>query len=146
MNGKQGQGNQGSGRKDEGSGYTLDKNKIQNWIKNGIDTAAIDDYDRLGQKLAKEGLTSTQFRAIFGSVRKIELFGIKDQLTEFLLLKPKIAYTFKRHGDKMKTFYEFFVCSFEAVVGPKEELEKRFKNFADSLEAVLAFHKYHGGN
>ncbi len=139
MNGKQGQGNQGSG-------YTLEKQKIQNWIKTGIDSTAIDEYDRLGQKLAKEGLTSTQFRAIFGSVRKIQLFGIKEQLTEFLLLKPKMAYTYRRHGDKMKTFYDFFICSFEAVVGPKEELEKRFKNFADSLEAVLAFHKYHGGN
>lgn len=80
-------------------------------------------------------------------MRRIQMKGFRNEITAFLLLKPKLAYAVKRNENYgLKDFFEFFKKCFDNVnTKDIKEGEKNFKNFMQLTEAVLAYHKYHGG-
>lgn len=120
-----------------------------NWITDKLDEDAIKFAEDFGEQLKKDNLTTSQIRNFFGEVRRIQMRGIEKEKSAFLLLKPKLAYATKRKGGiGAENFKKVMEQAHNAVMDARnngDEFKKRFKNYVDFLEAILAFHKAHGG-
>ncbi len=115
--------------------------------------------DRLGKALEKQGLGTSQIRALFGEVRQIQgdlsTKGWPQAKRRLLLLKPKMAY--RAHKDRqVKGLVDVLDPALDLVVhapsrpeGERAVLdntqEDNFQRFVDFFEAILAYHKAHGG-
>lgn len=93
-------------------------------------------------------VSTSQIRNIYGTVKKLEMqreFDIKAY-RQLLLLKPKLAYARGRADTKKKPAFEKLEktlgVAIDAVSINDPETFKRFCNF---FEAILAYHKAHGG-
>jgi len=108
---------------------------------------AIEFAEQFGEEIVRQGLTTSQIRNFFGEVRRIQMKGIENEKTAFLLLKPKLAYAAKRAAKQgADMFKDVILKAHEVVMEAKDnddEFEARFKNFVDFLEAILAYHKVH---
>lgn len=107
--------------------------------------------DALGQELSRP-LNTSQIRALFGEVRQIEgLMSIdhKKAWRRLYLLKPKMAYRVRRAtGVGVRGLVDVLNPALDEVLKAKDEetQKKYFKQFVEFFEAILAYHKYHGGN
>ncbi len=129
--------------REDRSNYDLSTHKgnIQNWINSGISKDTVTFADGFGKFIANNGLTTSQIRTAFGEMRRIQINGYEGLKTDFILLKPKLAYAVKRHNKPGLTkFFDFFSIGYEVV-----DSEIQFKNFMQLMEAVLAYHKYYDG-
>ncbi len=99
--------------------------------------------ERLGQDFAN-GLSTSQIRNVFGEVKRLQMKGQFDQQAarELILLKPKLAYQAGRH-DRTKVPQLAKVLS--AAIDRVGSDQRRFENFVDFFEAILAYHKAYGG-
>lgn len=136
-----------SGRNSQDFDLNPWSDKIKKWITDKIDKNTIDFADQFGEFIAQNGLTTSQIRAFFGEMRRIQMNGYSSQKTDFLLLKAKLAYAVKRHNKPGLTkFFNFFSIAYNEVNTNDDAVGKvNFKNTMDLMEAVLAYHKYHGG-
>jgi CRISPR-associated protein Csm2 len=104
----------------------------------------------LGKSLKEDGLTTSQIRGIFGTVRQIEMMWTPsaDQdskkraqaIRKLILLKPKLAYQAERH--KPVKPLETVLGQAIDQVGNKRE---NFVRFVEFFEAILAYHTAFGG-
>lgn len=107
--------------------------------------------DPLGSELARP-LTTAQIRALFGEVRQIQgqmSIEHKKAWRRLHLLKPKIAYRVRRApGQGVKMLADVLNPALDEVLKAKDEPTQKayFKNFVEFFEAILAYHKFHGGN
>lgn len=130
-------------------------------IKEKVTDATVDFAKRFGSYLGKDDwhqetdrngrtrrvkeakLTTSQLRKFFGEVKKQQMNGYDE--TEFVLLKPKLAYAVGRAKDpdaKINDFYHVVSKAIDCVKAvTKEESEKRFHNFIKVFEAIVAYHK-----
>lgn len=116
------------------------------WITQGIDKECVNFADKLGEQLTSGKLSTSQIRNIFGELKRIELRGFGAEKSAFYLLKPKMAYAAGRANNAgVSRFKEVFDEAFNAVDTDGLEADKHFKNFVDFFEAILAYHKAHGG-
>ncbi len=122
------------------------------WIKDGIKKEAVEYANQLGKKLTVEKFTTSQIRNFYGELIRIKMAGIDSpkNKSSFHLLHPKLAYSAKRAEKKGEigaiTFKDEILKAHEAVeIDRSEQLSLRFQNFCDLCEAILAFHKAHGG-
>jgi CRISPR-associated protein Csm2 len=117
---------------------------------------AIEFAEQFGKEIVSQGLTTSQIRNFFGEVRRIQMKGIENEKTAFLLLKPKLAYAAKRaertgavmFKDIVLKAHDVVMEAHDVVMEAKDnngEFKARFKNFVDFLEAILAYHKVYGG-
>lgn len=113
-------------------------------VEKGIDNGFINWADDFGQSIARSVSTS-QIRNIFGSVKKMEMEAEMD-LAQVLLLKPRIAYADKRNKG-LHDLAKELIAGIDAVDAGKSPDEKkaRFKRFCQGFEAILAYHRAHGG-
>jgi len=127
--------------------YSLDKKKIEQWILKGIDKETVEFANGFGEFIANNGLTTSQIRTTFGEMRRIQLNDYVKEKTAFILLKPKLAYAVKRHGKTgLEKFYELFSIAYDFVDTENDNAGSiHFKNLMNLMEAVLAYHKFHGG-
>jgi len=134
----------------------FDKSLITKWIHDGIDKITVDKANDWGNILVdpynkhrvdQDALTTSQIRSVFGELRRIQLNGYRKEKTSFLLLKPKLAYAVKRHKKKgIELFYELFSYAYDAVDTKDDSKgEVHFENLMKFMEAILAYHKFHGG-
>jgi CRISPR-associated protein Csm2 len=118
------------------------------WISDALDRHSIEYALKLGNYLQENGFTTSQIRNIYGEVKRIELSGFEDNYSNFLLLQPKLAYAAAR-ADKRdggaKTFKEQITVAIKEVIGNGDKSTKRFNNFCQLFEAILAYHKANGG-
>ncbi len=113
--------------------------------------------DALGQDLSKI-LNTAQIRALFGEVRQIEGQMSVDHAKAWrrlYLLKPKMAYRVRRaQGQGVRGLVEVLNPAVDEVLKAtgktREETEliqkAYYKHFVEFFEAILAYHKYYGGN
>lgn len=116
------------------------------WITDKPDKEMVRFCDQEGEYLKKKKISSSQLRNIYGEIIRIKLKGYKKMETEFLLLKPKIAYNASRlNNDSAKNHFKNFMTNslFKAMDAVSDE--RTFLNFQKFFEAILAYHKYHGG-
>jgi len=99
----------------------------------------------------KTTLKSTQLRKFFDEVKQIEIEvkekDWKDVEGKLYLLIPSIKYA-KARKLCSKEFVEFIEGSIKKIneTGNEEEKKRRFRNFVKVFEAIVAYHKYHGGD
>ncbi len=112
------------------------------WITNKADEAMIDFSDEAGKYMAKNGLTNSKIRSIYGEIKRIQMGDFEKEKASFLLLRPKVAYALGR-DDKNKGL-ELFKLIFDET-SKKVVDQKSFVNFCNLFESILAFHKSYGG-
>ncbi len=117
------------------------------WITEGFEPQTVDYCENFAKEIKNGGLTTSQIRNFFGEVKRIQMKGIQNEKNAFYMLKPKLAYTAKRANKLgLDLFKDLMSKAHQAVISNDENLEKKFKNYVDLLEAILAYHKAHGGN
>lgn len=99
----------------------------------------VKEAEQLGKHLARN-LTTSQIRNIYGAVKKMQLKG-KPDTHKLLMLKPKLAYAAKRHGEGVDTLKEVLTQAIDHV----GDDQQKFNRFVDFFEAILAYHKDAGG-
>lgn len=125
----------------------------EEWILVGADEDMVGYAEIMGEYMAPKGkskeekdrdrqcLTKSQIRNVFGELKRIQ-GNFSEQISSFYLLKPKVAYAEgrkKTHG--MTLFKRIFDKAWELV----DRDEKRFLNFCNLMEAIIAYHKAYGG-
>lgn len=95
--------------------------------------------DDLNQKGKPKGnkLTTNQLRKFFGEVKRQQMQGYNE--TDFVLLKPKLAYAVGRAKIKDAKINDFYFVMSDAIDRVKDE--RAFKNFIQIFEAIVAYHK-----
>lgn len=111
-----------------------------------------------GKQLAVARLATSQIRSIFGSVRQMESRWYDDKqrnqgIRDLLMLKPKLAYQEARHKSQAVGMLRAMLePAIDAVIDPGTDHtaedgndQDRFRRFMEYFEALLAYHKAHGG-
>ncbi len=131
--------------------------KSPQWIKSGLNTEAIKFAEEFGKSLSNRRLSTSQIRNIFGEVRRIQQKGVTNTSfdSEVLLLKPKLSYARARIGgmnpkasDAARDLESVLVPAIDAIFQDAADVKQkfqRFENFANFFEAILAYHRAHGG-
>lgn len=110
----------------------------------------VKEADRLGKELKEKNLTTSQIRNIFGEVRSIEQevrvgteklpLSVQRRL---LMLKPKMAYQVGRFSSN-RALKDLVKTLSDAIDLIGDDVG-RFHSFVDLFEAILAYHRFHGG-
>lgn len=114
-------------------------------VESGISNEFVKWADTFGKEIARP-VTTSQIRNIFGTIKKLEMSSQVD-LPELLLLKPRIAYAVRRN-EKLQPLAQELTSAIDAVDAVRDEptkLEERFRRFCQGFEAILAYHRAHGG-
>lgn len=117
-----------------------DKETIEKIIR-GDTKKLVEVAEEWGKHLESHGLTTSQIRNVFGSVKKMEMKGFEER--ELLLLKPKLAYAAGRPGSKKGTKDMSNILSI--AIDYVGDSQKHFENFCNFFEAILAYHRAAGG-
>ena len=152
------------GRHEYADSQALKKAQVESWVKHGPDNAAIEEVQKFGEYIAKtlkkvevaprktvdESVTTSQIRQVFSKMKIIEAKGgIKEQKQQidFLMLKPFLAYATGRHNKTgLERLKQRLTWAIDAVfAGDKATESVRFNNFCKLFEAILAYHRAHGG-
>ena len=120
-------------------------------IQEKVTAVTVQFAERFGKYLAQkeeqaEPLTTSQLRKFFGEVKRQQMIGYND--TEFVMLKPKLAYAVgraKQNGrrnnhQKIEDFYMVMADAIDKVENSPDK-SKAFKNFITAFEAIVAYHK-----
>ena len=120
-------------------------------IQEKVTSATVQFAEGFGNYLAEkdefsEPLTTSQLRKFFGEVKRQQMIGYND--TEFVMLKPKLAYAVgraKQNGKKGKhqKIEDLYMVLADAIdiVESSSDKPKAFKNFITAFEAIVAYHK-----
>lgn len=123
---------------------------IHKIVVDGDAEALVGQAETFGRAMQAWGLTKSQIRGIFGTVRQIKAAWDKteprENLRKVLLLKPRLAYQGTRE-PKVRPLADVLTHAIDLVAENKEAAEqsKRFDHFADLFEAILAYHTAAGG-
>jgi CRISPR-associated protein Csm2 len=111
---------------------------------------------KLGDRRSPYNLTTTQLRAVFGTLRKIEMNWQKSNdrgpaQRSLIMLKPKMVYRANREsgskGTGMQAISGIFGEAINSVVAAQkdETARERFTHLVEFFEATLAYHREAGG-
>lgn len=135
--------------------------ECKNWIANRLNEVSIKYAEKFGIELTapttrkndgstykdkNHALTTSQIRNVFGEVKRLQMKGFNYD--EFLLLKPRFAYAAQRKGTQgSEDFHKVMGAAMDAVIETNDsnEQQKRFINFCNLFESILAYHRAHGG-
>ena len=130
-----------------------DKNDLisKQEIQEKVTAVTVQFAKRFGDYLAErdnqgDPLTTSQLRKFFGEVKRQQMNGYDE--TEFVMLKPKLAYAVGRarqsgkrgNHQKIEDFYFVLADAIDKVENSKDK-QKAFKNFITAFEAIVAYHK-----
>ena len=109
------------------------------WIKDCADSNMVKFAESLAINISKN-LTKTQFRNIYGEIKRIQS-NYKNNKPSVFLLKPKVAYAVARTTNQyakksMLRFKEVFDVAVDDAID-----EKTYNNFCNFMEAILAYHR-----
>lgn len=105
----------------------------------------VDHADKLAEKI--KFVSTSQIRNVYGTVKKLEMVGLSEKtLRQLLLLKPRLAYAKARIDRRNKEAYEEFEKDIGLAIDAVEVRDhETFIRFCNFFEAILAYHKAHGG-
>jgi len=105
-----------------------------------------------GRHLASKevNLSTSQIRAIFGEVKRIQAQWDINQSKAFrqlILLQPKMAYRKrKERGRGVRELVDVLDPALEEVITSTEQNRlDNFQRFVEFFEAILAYHRAYGG-
>lgn len=82
-----------------------------------------------------EKLSTSQIRSVLDEIQRMREFDHE----RLQLLRPKLAYAAGRHGGMVRYFQELMDLLINMTT---KDNYQYFKNF---VEAIVAYHRYHGG-
>jgi CRISPR-associated protein Csm2 len=107
----------------------------------------VDIAERLGKYLKDRGLKMAQIRRFFDAVRKLDVQfnrgknrGEDFSKDKVVLLKPKLAYAVGRN----KEVWPLWKVVDPAITGASKSYDD-FKQLLWLIEAIVAYHKFYGG-
>jgi len=118
-------------------------------IKEKVTNATVDFAKRFGSYLGTDDvnpktgkpagnkLTTNQLRKFFGEVKRQQMSGYNE--TDFVLLKPKLAYAVGRAKNPRAKINDFYRVISKAIDNVGNE--QHFRNFIKIFEAIVAYHK-----
>ena len=131
------QGNQRNLNARDVQGVKVDENRIKKILAG--DAKELNEYaDSLGNWYVQgrdEKLTTSQIRNVLDEIQKMKDY---DEY-RLQMLRPKLAYAAGRHKGKVKEFRDLM----EVLI--KNTNKANFSNFKNFVEAIVAYHKFHGG-
>jgi len=118
----------------------VDENRLKRILSPGGDAEQLNNYaNELGEYFAKgresERLSTSQIRGVLSEIQNLRDFD-KNRLQ---LLRPKLAYAAGRHRGKVADFRNLLDA---AIKMTNRENYEQFQNF---VEAIVAYHRFHGG-
>jgi CRISPR-associated protein Csm2 len=123
--------------------------QIRSFIQSDSSTKQMVSFaESLGKKMGKK-VSSSQIRNAYGTVKKIQMQSKFNERSyrELLLLKPKLAYARSRPGNKNNQGFEELEQALSSAIDAVDvQHPETFKRFCNFFEAILAYHKAHGGN
>jgi CRISPR-associated protein Csm2 len=106
----------------------------------------IDAASRVGEQLARQ-VKATQLRHVLDETVRIRMEAQraasdfqKEVRPRVVLLKPRLAYQAGRERS-MKPF-----CDLLSAMIDRVQDERDFEGLAEFVQAVIAYHRYHGGS
>ncbi|MCM8798757.1 MAG: type III-A CRISPR-associated protein Csm2 [candidate division WOR-3 bacterium] len=96
--------------------------------------------DKRGKERSEPELSTSQIRNILDEIQRISGKDFQIIKNRLHLLRPKLAYTAGRHGGRVKEFRKVV----EKAITLIEDLN-HFRNFRNFIEAIVAYHRYYGG-
>ena len=113
---------------------------LQKIIENGDVEELNKQANAWGEYFAQGGerdrLSSSQIRNVLDRLQRMRTFDFR----ELQLLRPLLAYAAGRHRGKVMDLQK---VSDRAICMVKDN--KQFVNFRNFFEAIVAYHRYHGG-
>ncbi len=100
--------------------------------------------EEMGQHLKNRGLKTTQIRRFLDGARKLDVQFNKGKnfvSDNILLLKPKLAYAAGRNQEVRP-----LMDVLEPAITAGGKTYEDFKRLLSLIEAIVAYHKYYGGN
>lgn len=127
--------------------YEINSRFKPEWITNEVDDDCMNLCEDLAKSMVESNISSSFLRNIFGELRRIEAGGFEKHRADFVLLRPKLAYTCGRASSRnnkakndLQALQELYKKSAQLVSNAQG-----FKNIVNIMEAIVAFHKAHGG-
>ena len=104
------------------------------------------ERDRNGRErnLTINALSTSQIRKFFGEIKRIQA-DFENSKNEIVLLDPKIAYAVGRSKKDGNSKIDDFYKQVSPLLREIKEDKKKFKNFVNVVEAIVAYHKAAGG-
>jgi CRISPR-associated protein Csm2 len=119
-------------------------------VVDGNAAVLVKQAEPFAEYLQTTGLTKSQIRGVFGTVRQIQAGWEKNEpqqnLRKVLLLKPRLSYQ-KARQSKVGPLADVLSAAIDLVAQAQtsDEQRKRFGYFVDLFEAILAYHTAAGG-
>ena len=142
--------NNNTGRKERIRNPNWQTEFKNSWITDGADKGLVMFAKNVGEYMAplyngdQNALSNSQIRNVFGEIKRIQMKGLTDNenRSSFYLLRAKVAYALGRNRTIcMNMFEKIFDKAWNLV----DDENKKFQNFCNFLEAILAYHKAFGG-
>lgn len=92
----------------------------------------------------KDPLTSSKIRKIFAEIRRIQS---TNKFEEIHLIAPRLAYDVGKDekGFTNTTMLHVLYDEIINLIPLAAKSKSNFKNFVSLMEAIVAYHKFHGG-
>ena len=82
-----------------------------------------------------EKLSTSQIRSVLDEIQRMSQFDER----KLQLLRPKLAYAAGRHGGRVRDLQELLDTAIQMTN------QRNFEDFKYFVEALVAYHRYHGG-
>lgn len=131
-------GKRGYDNKREENSLPWSDNDLEQIIVDG-DVKKLNDFCfKLGEYYAKSNLSTSQIRNVFNEIQNMHAFNE----AKLQLLRPKLAYIAGKH-TRTKVIKEHFQPLVDKAI--QKVNKDNFVNFKNFMEAIVAYHRYHGG-
>lgn len=137
------QNGQGGGNK-----YAIPDRFKSEWITTGVNDACMELCEELAKDMVDKRVSSSFLRNIFGELRRLEAGNFETHRSEFVMLRPKLAYACGRaieRNPKSKGVLDALL-KFYKQMAKEVKTTAHFKNLVSVMEAIVAFHKAFGGS
>lgn len=129
--------------------FFKEANYQSTWITKEANKELVDFAEKMGKYMAKNGLTNSKIRSIYGEIKRIQMGEFEKEKASFYLLRPKVAYAVGREknnkGNKGSNGLLLFQLVFEKCFENVSD-KKSYNNFCNLIEAILAYHKANDGD
>lgn len=137
------QNGQGGGNK-----YAIPDRFKSEWITTGVNDACMELCEELAKDMVDKRVSSSFLRNIFGELRRLEAGNFENHHSEFVMLRPKMAYACGRAIERNPKSKDVLDALLELYKQMASEVKTtaHFKNLVSVMEAIVAFHKAFGGS
>jgi CRISPR-associated protein Csm2 len=128
----------------------MDSNTLNNVNLSNNVTDLIRQAEERAKQFTSDKLKTNQIRNFYSAITRMrsefEQEGFTDGIqTQLVMLKPKLAYAAGRQKAVKDNFYYYMTSAIEGALASEKSGDKLKKFFA-LVEAVVAYHKFYGGD